>query len=195
MQSKKILLVDDEEIILESLSHNLMEEGFEVITAQDGRTGIAELAKAAAPFDLVITDLSMAGMDGIGVLEEAKRQRPDTGVFILTGYGDMASAIRALRLGADDYLLKPCDLEELLLRMSRFFEKQEALRKVTVYEQLIPVCCQCGEIRDDRGVEPGTGPWMRSDVFLQKRSTARVTHSYCPKCFEAAMALLDRDKG
>ena len=127
MQSKSILLVDDEEIILNSLGMDLRQENYAVTFANSGEEAITLLKDN--PFDLVVTDLSMSGMDGIQVLQEAKRINSSMGVIILTGYGDMTSAIDALRLGADDYLLKPCEPEELVIRIGRCLEKQEALQK------------------------------------------------------------------
>jgi len=180
MQKKSILLVDDEEIILLAVSMDLKQQDFAITTANSGEEAIELLNKNT--FDLVITDLSMPGLDGIQVLKEAKRVNPFTGVIILTGYGDMSSAISALRLGADDYLSKPCEYEELILRINRCLEKQEAFHKIRIYEEMLPVCCVCGYIRDDRGVETGKGKWMKSGDFIIEKTTASVTHTYCAKC-------------
>ncbi len=82
---------------------------------------------------IVITDLVLDGMGGIRVLKEAKKIYPNMVVIILTAYGDMASSIEALRAGADDYLLKPCDLDELLLRLSRCLESQYLRKEIEEY--------------------------------------------------------------
>ncbi|BBO92796.1 hypothetical protein DSCOOX_59760 [Desulfosarcina ovata subsp. ovata] len=81
-------------------------------------------------FDLVITDLVMDRIDGIGGLKAAKEKNRETMVLILTGYGDMGSAIGALRLDADDYMLKPCEPDEMRIRVSRCFDRLEAARKL-----------------------------------------------------------------
>ena len=180
MQNKSILLVDDDEAILQSMGMLLRQDDFAITTATSGEEAI-ELLKNNR-FDLVFTDLSMSGLDGIQVLKEAKKTNPFTGVIILTGYGDMSSAIEALRLGADDYLLKPCKYEELVLRIERCLEKQEAFQKIKIYEEILPVCCVCGDIRDDTGEEHGNGSWMKSGDFIIKKTTAAVSHSYCNKC-------------
>ena len=133
MRKNRILLVDDEESILKAMKKDFELEGYEVMTASCGEAAL-EMNKSQQ-FDMIVTDLSMPGMDGIKVLAEAKKQNPDIGSIILTGYGDMTSAIEALRLGADDYLLKPCDTEELLLRTSRCLKNREAHQKVKVYEK------------------------------------------------------------
>src|SRR5665647_1077956 len=80
-----------------------------------------------AEYDLVITDLMMPGVDGFKVLKFAKKLAPLTSVIILTGYGDTQSAIDALRLGADDFLRKPCEIEELVFRIRSCLVKRNLL--------------------------------------------------------------------
>lgn len=126
--TKSILLVDDEEIILDSISWVLKKNNFEVTTAHNGRQAI-ELLRVRR-FDLVVTDLLMAGLDGVAVLKAAKSIHPDIGVIILTGYGDVGSAVRTLQLGADDYLQKPCDVDELMNKARRSFEKQDLVARL-----------------------------------------------------------------
>jgi signal transduction histidine kinase len=136
MKSKAILLVDDEKIILKTIRKDLRAEGYDVTTAENGESAIATLKQQH--FDLVITDLVMEGLDGFQVLKQATKIDPELPVIILTGHGDMTSAIRALRLGADDYILKPCDIDELFVRMSHCFEKQDLLEQLKVQnEQLL----------------------------------------------------------
>ncbi len=128
MSNKKILLVDDEENILISIGWILKKNNFEVTTANNGREAIRLLRKNN--YDLVITDLIMPDGDGIAVLKHAKGLNPDIGVIILTGHGAVASAVETLKLGADDYLQKPCDVEELLDKARRSFEKQDLVNKL-----------------------------------------------------------------
>ena len=186
MKKKSILLVDDEEIILNSIGRDLRQENYDITCASSGAEAISFLK--SKHFDLVVTDLSMYEVDGLQVLKEAKEINSLTGVIILTGYGDMTSAIESLRLGADDYLLKPCETEELIIRIGRCLEKQEALQKIKIYEEILPVCCVCGDIRDDSGVEQGKGIWMKSGEFIIKKTSAQVTHTYCQKCYTKALA-------
>ena len=120
----------------------------------------------------------------MGVLYEAKKQDPGIGTIILTGYGDMTSAIEALRLGADDYLLKPCDAGELLIRVARCLERQEAFRKIKLYENILPICIYCKNIRDDAGTEPGKGKWLRMEEYLSRKIGTDVSHGCCPVCYE-----------
>lgn len=180
MNKKRILLVDDEAIILKTLATKLADEGFAVTTAANGSEALAKQENAT--YDLVITDLMMEGLDGIKVLKGTKRNSPTTSVIILTGYGDLTSAVDALRLGADDYLLKPCDNNELLFRISRCFEKQELQKTIRMYEDILPICLVCKKIRDDSGKEPGTGDWVPVDKYLTCKAGKNMSHGYCPDC-------------
>ena len=118
-----ILLVDDEEIIRKSLVRELKLENFAVTAVADGSEAISVLENEQ--FDLVITDLMMPGVDGFAVLKAVKLYAPQAGVIIFTGYGDMSTAIDALRLGADDFALKPCGMGELLFRIERCLAKRK----------------------------------------------------------------------
>lgn len=124
-----ILLVDDDPFILQGFGLGLKTRDYAVTTADSGRMAI-DLLKDKA-FDLVITDLIMDDIDGIEVLETCKKIHPDTMVIILTGFADMDSAIDALRLNADDYMLKPCEIEEVFFRVQRCLDKLEMKREIT----------------------------------------------------------------
>ena len=128
MSDKSILLVDDEENILASIGWVLKKNNFKVTTASSGREAINFLR--STHFDLVITDLIMREVDGIAVLKQAKYLHPDVGVIILTGHGAVGSAVEAIKLGADDYLQKPCDMQDLLNKAARSFERQDMLTKL-----------------------------------------------------------------
>lgn len=135
MSNKSILLVDDEEIILSSIRWVLEKNNFKVTTATDGQEAIKLLR--ANRYDLVITDLIMARVDGIAVLKQAKSLYPDIAVIILTGYGDVCSAVETFRLGADDYLQKPCEVEDLLNKARHSFEKQELVARLRSQNELL----------------------------------------------------------
>ena len=88
-------------------------------------------------------------------------------VIVLTGFGDMLSAIEALRSQADDYMLKPCESGEMFFRVERCLEKLELARKIHLYQKILPMCCVCKKIRDDTGKVPGRGdgsPWSSSST-------------------------------
>lgn len=193
MEEYRILLVDDDQFILKTLGPALESQGWSVKTAANGEDAIALIAKMH--FDLVITDLFMGEADGIAVLKAIREQFPDVMVIILTGYGDLRSAIDALRLDVDDYVLKPCETEELFFRVRRCFEELELRRKVRLYETLLPVCCVCKRIRDDAGREPGAGRWLRFEDYLREKAGVMVTSGYCPECTRQAEKEVDRFAG
>jgi len=183
-------MVDDEMIILKTLAVKLSDEGFQVQTADCGQKAIELLNQEK--FDLVITDMMMEGLDGFKVLKEAKRISMDIAVIILTGYGDLNSAVDALRLGADDYLLKPCDINELLFRIDKSLEKRELQKRVQMYEDILPICLVCKKIRDDSNKEPGKGDWIPVDQYLTKKEGKSMSHGYCPECGEKFLESIDK---
>ena len=140
---KKILIVDDEEIVRKTLELNLLDEGYSVDIASSGEEAVALFDNG---YDLIITDLMMEGMDGLEVLEQAKAKDQNTIVFILTGYGELESAVSALRAGAEDYLLKPYNCSELMIRLFRIFEKQNMRKTIDLYEDILSICSECKKI-------------------------------------------------
>ena len=108
----RLLLVDDEEGYVKVLSKRMARRNMEVMTALSGAEGIQRLRKQ--DFDVAILDLKMEDMDGIEVLRVFKKMVPDMPVIMLTGHGTEKAAREGLEMGAFDYLMKPCDLEELV---------------------------------------------------------------------------------
>ena len=192
MEEYSILLVDDDPFILEGIGADLESQGFELTEAASGDRALAILAEQK--FDLVITDLVMENVDGIQVLKEAKALHPDTMVIILTGYGNMASAIEALRHEADDYLLKPCESAEMLHRINQCREKAALRQKLKLYQKLLPMCCVCKKIRDDRQTEPGKGQWVEVEQFIHDKANLDITSSYCPDCAQQTMEAFSNRK-
>lgn len=182
LKTKSLLLVDDEQIVRNSLRRELASENLEVNTAASGEEAVDKINSRC--FDLVITDLSMQGLDGFQVLKAAKKKSVQTMVIILTGYGSMESILDALRLGADDFLQKPCDTVDLLYRVSNCLVKQELQKKVSMYEKLLPVCMYCKKIRDDHHGEHGKGNWYSPEEYFQKATgVVQVSHGCCPDCY------------
>ena len=108
----RVLVVDDEEGIRDLLSKTLALAEYEVDTAHDGRSALERLR--LVPYDLLITDLRMPGVDGLTVIREARRLKADLPVIIITGYSTEASAIEAINLGVQGYLTKPFRLPRVL---------------------------------------------------------------------------------
>ncbi len=191
MKNYSILLVDDDPIITAGIGGDLEERGYNVTTADSGEAAIDILAEST--FDLVITDLVMGTMGGLDVLKKAKEINPDMMAIVLTGFGDVSSAIGALRLDADDYLQKPCESEALHFRISRCLEKLELRREIGRYEEILPVCCVCKKIRDDSGKDPGKGKWMSLEEYMHRKAGVSITSTYCPECYEKAMEAPERE--
>lgn len=124
----KILLIDDEETILENLKFILELEGYEVVTAGNGRDGIRILSENR-DFDTVISDMKMPGLSGLDVIRSVKEIDPDLGIIILTGHGDMDNAIQAMKEGAFDYLNKPVNADKLILCLERAIRKTALIRE------------------------------------------------------------------
>ncbi len=122
---ERILVVDDEDIIRESLTFVLKKEGYYVDEAENGRVAYNKLLEET--YDLVITDLEMPEMKGIELLDEIKKLNIQTSVIIITAFGSLDTAICALRTGASDYLLKPVEFDELLIKIKRLFEVKNLL--------------------------------------------------------------------
>ncbi len=186
MGNKSILLVDDEQTMLKALGNCLEKNKYNVIGALSGEDALIEFRSRS--FDLAITDMVMAGMSGLDLLQEIKKNNSGLGVFVLTGYGDMSMAIDAFRAGADDFIIKPCDPDFLVCKVKCFFEKQDALRKIEIYEQYLPICMYCKKIRDDSGIMPGKGKWWPIEEYLCQKSGTNLTHGCCPDCFEEHIA-------
>jgi excisionase family DNA binding protein len=108
----RILVADDESSIRELLSKTLALADYEVDVAHDGRAAIERLR--SAHYDLLITDLKMPGLDGLGVIREARRYRSDLPIIIITGFSTEASAIEAINLGVAGYLTKPFRIPKVL---------------------------------------------------------------------------------
>ena len=186
MKNNNLLLVDDEPFILEGIGSDLEIHGYQVTRAASGEIAVEILEKM--DFDLVITDLVMESTDGIQVLKKAKNLNPEIQVIILTGYGDLSSAIEAMRNHADDYLLKPCESQEIIFRVKKCLEKQEMTRKINLYQKILPMCCVCKKVRDDSGKKPGSGDWVGIETYINEKANLDITSSYCPECAQETIA-------
>ncbi|MFC1496856.1 sigma-54-dependent transcriptional regulator [Verrucomicrobiota bacterium] len=130
-----ILLVDDELSILSVLNTLLKAEGYEVVTAQGGDKAKEVLEKQE--FDLMLSDIRMAPVDGIQLLKFVHAEHPDMAVIMLTAFGSVETAIEALKLGAFDYITKPFKVDELLITVQRALEYKTALTEnVSLKSQL-----------------------------------------------------------
>jgi DNA-binding NtrC family response regulator len=131
----RILFVDDEKSLQEFMRSELPRLGHEVTVCADGRAGIKALEKGS--FDVAILDLRMPGMTGIEVLEHLKQVAPDTEAIVMTGHASMETAIDAMRLGAFDYITKPCKLAEIEAILIKVAEKRELQNKNRALESRV----------------------------------------------------------
>lgn len=124
----RVLIIDDEEIYLESLSRVLKKRGMEVETALDGPRGIIAVEKG--DYDAIVLDMRMPGMDGLATLEEIRRRDTITPVIILTGYMDLERVTQALKEGAEEILLKPCPIDILISSIENARERKNISREI-----------------------------------------------------------------
>ena len=135
MNEWTIVLIDDEPDIREVVSLVLKDAGFTVETADNGRAGI-ELCEIVRP-QIVITDIRMPEMDGIGVLEHLKKNSPDMEVIVITAFGELDLAIRALQLDASDFITKPISDQAIHLALKRAMERYRSRQQLRDYARFL----------------------------------------------------------
>ena len=180
MRKHNLLLVDDDPFILEGTGEDLKQNGYQVTRADSGEKAVWLLERKS--FDLVITDLVMEKTDGIQVLKKTKELNPETMVIVLTGYANITFAIDALRNRADDYLLKPCESEEMIHRINQCLKKAKLSHKINYSRELLPMCCVCKKIRVRKNGTPNQDQWVSVEKFIHSKTRTDITSSYCPDC-------------
>ncbi len=125
----RILLVDDDQSFLEVMAFLLEEEGYEVARERSGPAAFERLQ--GAPFSVMVTDLKMPGFDGLTLLKRARGLAPDLLVIVTTAFGDLATAVAAMKAGAFDFLPKPCDRDHFKLTVRRALEHARLRREVS----------------------------------------------------------------
>lgn len=128
MRQQKILVVDDEHLIRWSLEQNLKKQGYEVVTAASGEDAL-KLLKDEVP-DLMLLDIQLPGIDGLAVLERVKEMEEEIIVIMVTALGVLETAVKAMRMGAYDYINKPFNLDELAIVIKKALETGELKREV-----------------------------------------------------------------
>jgi len=159
---RKILIIDDDSSLRRVLEYNLQEEGYEVSTAVSGEEGLLRFAEQEP--ELVITDMKMPGMDGFQVLRAVKERSPGTLVIIITAFGEVDSAVKAMKSGAYDYITKPFNRDELKLTVKK------ALHLTGLSEENRRLKAQLTDRREFRNII-GTSPAMER-VFTMVRRVA-----------------------
>jgi two-component system alkaline phosphatase synthesis response regulator PhoP len=125
----RILLVEDEETLAIGLEYNLSEEGYIVVRAENGKQAVERFA--AQEFDLIILDIMLPYFDGFEVAEKIREKAPQIPILILTARRGAIDRIHGLKIGADDYLTKPFNLQELLLRIKGMLTRKKWYKEIT----------------------------------------------------------------
>lgn len=162
--STHILVVDDDDKIRSKLAYLLHYAGYQVSQASSGEDAIALLA--TTHYDLVLTDIVMGAIDGIQVLQAARKQHYPPAVVLLTGHGTLTTAITALREGANDYLLKPCPTDLLLSCIKRTLHNHT--QEKTIYE--------AAETFLQLFSKEQGGAQVNEEHMLQEKSTGTLQH-------------------
>jgi CheY-like chemotaxis protein len=189
----RILIAEDNETSCRLLHAFLTKWGYEVEVARDGHEAWAAIQRPHAPH-LAILDWMMPGLDGVDVCRRTRAlaSARSTHLILLTAKGRKEDIVTGLEAGADDYLIKPFDSEELRARLAvavrilglqdalsdRVQELETALANVHQLQGLLPICCYCKKIRDDKNY------WQQVEVYIAARSHAEFSHGICPDCFE-----------
>jgi DNA-binding response OmpR family regulator len=187
----KVLVADDDAIARRVLEGVLERAGFDVLCASDGERAWDLLQRADGP-RLAILDWSMPRLDGIALCRRIRQaaELDYVWVVMVTARGSREDVLAGMEAGADDYISKPYDSEELRSRLSvgrRLLELQStlhdkidqlesALRHVSQLQGLLPICMHCKKIRDDQDV------WHRLEAYIEQHSGVMFTHSLCREC-------------
>jgi DNA-binding response OmpR family regulator len=189
----KILIAEDDLTSRRILEGILGKWGYAVVTTSDGLGALEALQRKEAP-PLAIVDWMMPGMDGVEFCHQMRKTKTHTPTYIilLTSKGQQDDIVAGLESGANDYIRKPFDREELRARIrvgERVVELQsalaerirmleEALAKIKTLHGLLPICCYCKKIRNDQDY------WQQIEAYVADHSQAEFTHGICPDCIE-----------
>ena len=189
----KILIAEDDYSSRLLLQTTLQLWDYEVITTTDGREAWEMLQGAEEPPSMAILDWMMPEIDGIEVCKRVRQLEKLKTIYIiiLTAKGNKEDIVEGLKNGADDYIIKPFNREELKARVTvgarvvtlqedlanRITELENALSKVKVLQGLIPICSYCKKIRDDKNY------WQQVEAYIGRHSEAKFSHSVCPECY------------
>jgi DNA-binding response OmpR family regulator len=189
-----ILIAEDDAVSRLLLEGVLHDWGYTVQSVTDGQAAWDALQATDAP-RMAIVDWQMPGLDGLELCRRIRATPATTSVYVLllTGKGGTENIVTGLRAGANDYLTKPFDLDELSARLSvgrrvvelqkslaeRVAELEQTLAQVKRLQGLIPICAWCKKIRDDSNY------WQQVEEYIGQYGNVRFSHGICPQCFEA----------
>jgi CheY-like chemotaxis protein len=193
MDSLQVLVADDEPVSRTVVGAMLKKAGYVVDYAADGEQAWQRLDGPARP-GLALLDWEMPGLQGPEIVERirSKQSQTPTYIILLTSRDSSADIVRGLRAGADDYVTKPANEDELIARVNvgarvvqlqaalaeRVRSLEEALANVKALQTLLPMCAYCKSIRNDQNY------WEKVETYFTQSSGVSFTHSYCPTCYE-----------
>jgi sigma-B regulation protein RsbU (phosphoserine phosphatase) len=189
----QVLVADDEPVSRTVVGAMLKKAGYPVIYAPDGEQAW-KLLDTDDPPSLALLDWEMPGLQGPEVVQRlrARESQTPTYVILLTSRDTSADIVQGLRAGADDYVTKPANEDELIARVNvgtrvvqlqtalaeRVRSLEEALANVRALQTLLPMCAYCKSIRNDQNY------WEKVETYFTQHSNVSFTHSYCPNCYE-----------
>lgn len=191
----RILIADDETLSRVLLESALTESGYDVLTTTSGSEALQALTVEDPP-RIAILDWLMPDLDGIEVIRQLRETSTGRSIYtiLLTGKALKEGLLSAFEAGADDYLLKPFDQDELRARLKagnrilnlqgeltgKILDLEAALASVRQLEELLPMCSYCRNVRsqDDKTY------WSKLEDYLSQRIGTKVSHSICPACYE-----------
>ena len=170
--SFSILIVDDEAKNIQLLGNLLEKNQYEIEFAMKGDEALEWID--SRPFDLILLDVMMPGMDGYEVCRRVKSNpgKKHIPIIFLTAKTETDDIVKGFEVGASDYITKPFKHQELLARVKKEVE-------LKVLRGLIPICANCKDIRDDKGT------WRKIEEYIERYSLALFSHGMCPKCMDA----------
>jgi DNA-binding NtrC family response regulator len=142
-----ILIIDDEKAIRKTLSEILSYEGYKIDEAADGEEGLKKFSNT--PYDVVLCDIKMPKMDGIEFLEKAREVNSDVPIIVISGHGNIETAVEAVKKGAFDYISKPPDLNRLLITLRNALDKQTLVTETKILKRKV------SKVQDMIGNSPG----------------------------------------
>ena len=171
-----ILIVDDQEANISLLEEMLRGVGYlSVSTTRDPRE-VCELYRRHR-YSLIVLDLLMPGLDGFEVMEGLKAVETQGYLPVLVQTAQPQHKVRALKAGAKDFVSKPFDLVEVLLRVHNLLEVRLLLSAVRVLNSLLPICSYCRRIRDIKNY------WRSVEDYVGQHTDSKFSHGICPDCF------------
>lgn len=201
-----LLYVEDDQATRSAIAAFLARRVDKLFLAENGRIGLEQFERHAP--DLVVTDITMPGMDGMAMAQEIKTRNPMIPVIVTTAYSDTPYLLKAIEIGIDGYVLKPVDFARLeyvvlrqfaLVHQTRQVEKhqeeqarlleelQVAAKKIKTLSNLLSICASCKKIRDKEG------QWTQLEQYIAVHANVLFSHGLCPDCLAAAYRELDSE--